>query len=344
MAIYDLAVWSPQDFGITSQNYQFLTTSLTLQPGAEPTVIEVNDTDSQGTTFNDGQPGNAALAPSQTFSGTIDGRTYTNTLINPERGADVYDQNGNLVGQIYTLTIGNSASFNDFIGYATNFAMQPGVTYTLDQNVAAPNVAASELYVCFTPGTLIAVPGGERPVESLRPGDLVLTKDHGAQPLCWVGRRDFTAADLAASPGLRPIVIAAGAFGPSQPAREVRVSPLHRILVRDDSASLLFGTAEVLIAARDMIDGDAVRWAGADEGVTYVHLLFDGHEIVFADGCEAESFHPNAFSLRTLEDEARDELLAIFPELARRGGGWRMARPALKGHETSLIGARGRMQ
>lgn len=60
--------------------------------------------------------------------------------------------------------------------------------------------------VCFTRGTMIACPEGLRAVEDLKPGDLVITRDHGPQPIRWIGGRRFDGATLAAMPKLRPEV------------------------------------------------------------------------------------------------------------------------------------------
>ncbi|WP_201722215.1 Hint domain-containing protein, partial [Sulfitobacter sp. HI0023] len=71
--------------------------------------------------------------------------------------------------------------------------------------------------------------------------------------------------------------------------RDLLVSPLHRVLIRDSLAALLFGEDEVLIAARDLVnDRSVLRKPGGD--VTYVHLMFDRHQVVFSEGLATESF------------------------------------------------------
>jgi hypothetical protein len=336
MAVYNLAIWAPADFGITAGNYRFLRTPLTLRADASPDVVRIDDTDAQGTTFNDGVPGDTTSLPEQFLTGTVNGRSYAGVTANPEIGGTAF-VNGVAVGNVYWVTRTNSGSFASFIGIAADFELQPGTTYSIRWDVAAPAPGAGSLFVCFTPGTMIAVPGGERPVESLRPGDPVLTLDRGAQLLRWTGRRDFSAAEVAASPSLRPVVIAAGALGQAKPAREMRVSQLHRFLIRDDTAELMFGCTDVLLAARDMVDGLSVRLDDAARGASFVHLMLDRHEILIADGCAAESFHPNSFSLGALDDEVRAEILAIFPELSGSERGWQPARAVLKRHEAEAL-------
>jgi hypothetical protein len=146
--------------------------------------------------------------------------------------------------------------------------------------------------ICFTPGTLISTPGGALPVEALRPGDAVLTRDNGPQRLRWIGRRHVTGSRLAAEPGLAPIFLAPGALGPDVPLPGLTLSPDHRILLTGPAADALFGTPEVLVAARDLVDDDRVRVLRAAPSVTYLHLMLDRHEILWANGVASDSFHP----------------------------------------------------
>ena len=48
----------------------------------------------------------------------------------------------------------------------------------------------------------------------------------------------------------------------------------------------------------------------------YFHFLFDQHEIVFADGLEAESLHTGEQAMKSLSPDALEEIFTIFPELA----------------------------
>jgi hypothetical protein len=183
---------------------------------------------------------------------------------------------------------------------------------------------------CFVAGTRIATPGGEVAVERLQPGDLVLTLDHGAQPLRWIGARTVPAAgDFA------PVRIRAGSFGRH---RGLMLSPQHRVLVRDEAAELLFGEAEVLVAARDLVDGWSVTRVEGGE-VTYVHLLFDRHEVVWSEGLATESFLPGPQTVSAFDDPALQELHALFPDFdARLGTGYGpAARRALKRHEAEVL-------
>lgn len=182
---------------------------------------------------------------------------------------------------------------------------------------------------CFVAGTRIATPKGDVPVEDLQLGDMVLTQDDGPQPLRWSGTRE-----VAAIGDFAPILIRAGTFGAHD---DVQVSPLHRILIRDSLAELLFGDAEVLVAAKDLINDHSVtRLTGGS--VTYVHLMFDRHQVVFSEGLATESFLPGPQTVKSMEAKIVDEICTIFPELdPHTGTGYSpAARRMLKGYEATL--------
>ncbi|MGR3637898.1 MAG: Hint domain-containing protein [Shimia sp.] len=178
----------------------------------------------------------------------------------------------------------------------------------------APGTAGAGV-ICFTPGTMIATPEGPRRIEDLREGDRVQTRDNGAQDVQWIGSRRMTGARLFAMPKLRPIRIRAGALGIDRPDEELLVSPDHRMLVRGAAARALFNTNEVLVAARDLVNGASVAVDHALREVTYVHLLLPGHEILWANGVESESFHPANAAMDSLADGDRMRLLEKLPEL-----------------------------
>ena len=107
-------------------------------------------------------------------------------------------------------------------------------------------------------------------------------------------------------------VAALGAIGND---RALEVSPMHRMLVSDWRVELMTGEAQALVPARDLVNGrDIERRTGG--WVTYAHLLFDQHQIVFAEGAPSESLHPGVCALDALEQEARAEVIALFPDLA----------------------------
>ncbi len=183
---------------------------------------------------------------------------------------------------------------------------------------------------CFVAGTLIRTLVGDVPVENLKPGDLVYTRDDGLQPLRWIGRRVVPAEGVMA-----PVRIARNTFGDHD---AVSVSPQHRVLVRHSHAELLFGSSEVLIAAAHLIDGRSIRQVTGGT-VEYVHLLFDHHQVVWSNGLESESFLPGPQTTGSFEAGVMAELKAIFPELdPETGDGYGpSARPSLKRFEAKLL-------
>ena len=221
-----------------------------------------------------------------------------------------------------TLTLHGDGDVEDF-----NF------TYTVSNGDDSDTgfVNASSI-PCFVAGTLIRTPEGERPVESLEPGDLVMTRDEGAMPLRWIGSRR-----VAAEGDFAPILIQADALGKH---RNLLVSPQHRILLRDAYAELLFGEGEVLAAAKDLVNGFSItRRPGGM--VTYVHLLFDRHQVIYSEGLATESFLPGPQTASLFERPVMQEIYALFPELDPETGlGYGgAARPALKSYEGQLLAA-----
>ena len=191
---------------------------------------------------------------------------------------------------------------------------------------------------CFTPGTMIATATGERAVEELAVGDRVITRDNGIQAIRWVGRRDLTAAEMARASHLRPVRIRAGALGNGLPERDLLVSPNHRILIANEKTSLYFDDREVLVAAKHLIALDGVDVVEVDD-LAYIHIMFDQHEVVLSDGAWTESFQPGDQTLAGMDDDQRDEIFELFPDLRTRAGleGYTAARRSLKKHEAQLL-------
>lgn len=167
--------------------------------------------------------------------------------------------------------------------------------------------------ICFTSGTMIATPQGPRAVETLGPGDLVQTRDSGAQEVLWRGARRMSGARLFAMPELRPIRIHASAFGAGRPDGTLIVSPEHRLLVEGSAARALFNTEEVLVQARHLVNDHTIQRATDLREVTYVHLLLSQHEILWANGIESESFHPATAALGALDTGDLMRLEELLP-------------------------------
>lgn len=179
---------------------------------------------------------------------------------------------------------------------------------------------------CFTAGTLIKTMRGEVPIEGLEAGDLVLTQDKGYQPIRWIGGSELSDSILAENSKLRPIRIKAGALGLDLPHQDLLVSPQHRMLVCSEIANRMFGTREVLIPANKLVPLDGVDVDQNAGAVVYYHMLFEAHEIVFANGAPSESLFTGREALKSLPQDALDEIFVLFPQLL--------------GSETPMISAR----
>lgn len=191
---------------------------------------------------------------------------------------------------------------------------------------------------CFTPGTAIATPRGERAIEELAVGDRVVTRDNGIQEIRWIGRKTLDHGQLAAAEHLRPILVTRGSLGQGLPERDMLVSPNHRFLAANERTMLYFEEHEVLVAAKHLVDSRTIRPVNV-LGVTYVHFMCDRHEVVLANGAWTESFQPGDHSLNGLGNAQRTEIYELFPELAERPGrkAYVSARRTLKRYEAALL-------
>ncbi|MEJ6398468.1 Hint domain-containing protein [Yoonia sp. 208BN28-4] len=249
------------------------------------------------------------------------------------QGGETPDDGDPLTLEGDTLQLGTLADLSTLVKTSDGINADGNETFsgsvTLDDGTLL-TFSEIENIICFTPGTLIATPHGARDIATLKVGDMVVTRDHGLQPIRWIQSRTVPAQDRFAPVRIRPGVV-------TGLEREILVSPQHRMLFQGYRAELLFGESEVLIAAKHLIDGkDVTQDAGGD--VTYIHMMFDEHEIVFAEGCASESFHPGSVGLSAVSDPAREELFALFPDLRSDPNGYGpTARRCLKRHEAELV-------
>ncbi len=257
------------------------------------------------------------------------GQALTITQIN---GVDV------VAGDTVTLNTGQTVTLNANgtvtlvnVGGATG---STSFSYTIadtDGNTDSAFVTFDANPICFCSGTQIETPHGARPVEDLQAGDLVLTRDNGPQPIRWVGARKMLANAKAA-----PIEFAAGSIGN---AKQLLVSPQHRMLATGYLPELYFGTQEVLLTAVHMVNGRDI-FQHEPGLVTYHHIAFDRHEIVTANGVPTESYQPGAYSLPGLDKVAREALFRVFPMLRSNPVAYGpAARFSVRGTQTSLLAA-----
>ncbi len=293
--------------------------------GGNATVHDMENTASNDTFSLDG-------GPAQTFDGTsiynaivtyIDGTTATitavvfqdtadNTYLAPEFSANA-DQTALEAGAIQSLTL-DSLSGNTYSGMT-------GTRETFN------------FVTCFTTGAMIATRDGEVKVEDLEVGDHVLTRDHGAQPIRWIGR-----AKRIAMAEQMPVRIATGALGMDLPSRDLVVSQQHRMLVSSIIARRVAGAQEVLIPAKKLIGLPGIDYARDMLSVTYYHLLLDRHEVIFAEGAPTESLMTGPMARRAIGCAAVAEIRDLFPELLLSAS--YPARIIPKGHQMRSLIAR----
>lgn len=290
--------------------------------------VTIDDSDgNDDATFGDFTHTGGADVPDQ------DVTSSTVTGINPGDTIDLrykYTVTGSdgSSGTIYFIATNSAANYGPLM--VSDFPLDPGVTYTFGTFNTDGAVAYDDLVPCFTRGTLIMTQRGEVPIETLREGDRVFTRDNGYQPLRWIGRKTVRAEGK-----LAPVVFAPGAVGN---ATRLEVSPNHRMFLEEPMGDMLFGERELLVPAKHMTRRDGVT-RGEGGLVQYFHILFDQHEIVFGNGAMSESFFPGSQAMTALAQESRDEVLTLFPELRRRylGNFTRTARTCLSRGEALVL-------
>jgi hypothetical protein len=315
-------------------------------------TITLNSNAWKATQISDNDPNFDDNDTGQKLDGaqTIDGVTYpSGTVVEAEYRLVLRDPDTNEEWVVIGYNVNNSSPAYAtveglaFIGGVGGFP-PIGKPLTVIQATEGPGSAGVPVtpyssYAsppCLTPGTLIATPQGARPIEALRPGDLVLTRDHGAQPLRWIGRVELTAAELRRFPQFRAIRIAAGSLGRGRPQRDLVVSPQHRILVTGWPVEIHFGEPEMLVAATHLVGLPGITVEPARMGVTYMHLLFDRHEVIRTQGIWTESLFAGRLDDLSIPPAARAELRELLAR-SRTACPPQLSRPVLHGAETAVL-------
>ena len=133
--------------------------------------------------------------------------------------------------------------------------------------------------VCYAAGTRILTASGEVPVEQLVLGDLLVTVDHGSQPIKWIGERQL---DLAAHPHpdlAAPVRIRKDAFSEGVPTRDLLLSPEHCVFVDGK-----------LIPVRLLVNNMTIGQECLTRHVHYYHVEMPRHSLLLAEGLPAESY------------------------------------------------------
>ena len=216
----------------------------------------------------------------------------------------------------------DASTGNGEVVYLSPDGVETGESFTF-QNI--------EMVTCFTAGTHILTAIGPRPIGRLQIGDRVITRDHGAQAIRWIGK-----TTVAATGDLAPIHFAQNALGTHD---AFAVSAQHRMLLSGWQCELACADTEALAPAKHLINDTTIR-RRTGGSVTYYHLAFDRHEIINAAGMWSESFHPGDMALGALDHATRAELLRLFPDVAAHPRGYGpTARKQMKPHEVRLYRA-----
>ncbi len=134
---------------------------------------------------------------------------------------------------------------------------------------------------CFLRGTRIRTVDGDRKIEDIRIGDLVVTKAGIAKPVRWVARRRYRKSEGAHwIEFIQPVRIVRDAFGPNTPSADLFISDTHAIHFDGD-----------LIRAEDLLNGMTIARYSADEldEIEYFHIRLDAHDVIYAEDAECES-------------------------------------------------------
>ncbi len=271
---------------------------------------------------------------------TIGGIPYTINLIQEPSGNGFFTlSNGGTTPfsagsesnlQVVFLTVSNGGTTryfavpNDSFG---DFRIQSLTTGTLTTVAGSDAAVISTVnnatgVDCFAAGTLIATPSVQVKIEDINIGDLVLTRDHGPQPVRLRLMRDL---DFAFAPQrLRPIAFEAGSLGRGRPSARLCVSPQHRILVTPPLGQ------PVLVPARALIGHRGVRIMQGLRRVRYFHVVFSQHELIFANDTPTESFYPGKVALERVSSRTMGEIVDIFGQYAVNTAAIKTAAPVLR--------------
>lgn len=163
---------------------------------------------------------------------------------------------------------------------------------------------------CFALGTLIDTPDGEKPIETLQPGDLVQTLQGGAMPVLWI-RQSTHPLDGPEDKG-RPILISAGALGPGRPQLDLIVSPQHRVLVGGKAQLHSVFEGPRLVPAKALTGLPGIREMRGRKSITWVHFACKPHQAIRSNGCWTESLFLGTMVINGLNGSELAEIERIF--------------------------------
>ncbi len=233
------------------------------------------------------------------------------------------------------------------VGFLVTTPLEAGVSYTeidsgnvhtydFDPLTGDTRLLYSDLdsVPWFCQGTTLMTAQGDQPVDWIGPGDMVMTRDHGFQPVLWVARTIIPASELETRPKLRPIKIAAQSIDAQTPAQDLLLSSEHRILLKSPQIELLFGTDEAFAPLKAITNGNDIAQCQPRHDLSYYHVLFQNHEIVLAEGLWVESFFPGKMALASLPAKKQAQIRGL---LGTKADTMKTARLCLKPWEVNLL-------
>ncbi len=266
------------------------------------TTVTLNDTSGSADVFNDDQESGHVI----TDGGGI---VADNTQVESESIITVraLDANGNQTGpEIDIYVFSQNGDTQDVWGYGTSAPLETGTSYVKIGGSNAGSSSYSDYITCFAAGTLIETAEGSVEVQTLERGQLVWTRDGGLQPVRWIGTTEVPGFGAFA-----PVMIEAGTLGNR---RDLLVSQEHRVLIKAPATDMLFGTPEVFVAAKHLCGHPGISIRETNR-ITYVHFMFDRHQIVRSNGVLTESFYYGNSAKYALSSPQRAEIRALFPSI-----------------------------
>ena len=170
------------------------------------------------------------------------------------------------------------ASLGNAYGFPNSDLLAGVLLSPQDTDTLKITINANDVAPCFAAGTHLATPAGAVAVESLTIGDSVLTADGRVETVQWIGHRSVDCARHPQPEAVWPVRVAAGAFGPGLPLRDLYLSPDHAIFADG-----------VLIPVKHLINGSSITQEPV-AAVTYFHVELSRHEVVLAEGLPVESY------------------------------------------------------
>ncbi len=267
-----------------------------IQSGSGTTILSAQNSYSGGTGLESGTLDVAALHGAgtggitfgsgvqtlQIENAALDNGDFSNVIYGFEAG-DRIDLTGidgatsaDLVGNVLTISGGASGPVTIHLDPSQSFS---GEYFHLSSDGGSGLYVTMNEQPCSCRGTLILTDRGERPVEELAIGDVVVTHTGAQRPIKWIGRRGYVGRHILGRQDILPICIKAGALADGVPRRDLWISPHHAMFLEG-----------VLIEGRDLVNGVSIVQAERVDEVEYFHIELETHDVILAEGAPSETF------------------------------------------------------